>query len=98
MNWKIALFASAASALVIPGGGALALSGCGGDDCTRADDKMVQCATTMTVSSSSGGMGMAEACAGAHLCRSQCINNHTCTQINGNDPGYTACRANCQGL
>jgi hypothetical protein len=91
MNWKIALVASA---LVVTGG---IFSGCGGDDCTRADDKMLECMTTMTTSSSSGGMGMAEACSGAHLCHSQCINNHTCTQINGNDPGYTACMADCQG-
>lgn len=96
MNWKIALFASAAAALAGPG--VIAIEGCGGDDCTRAADKMIECATTMTVSSSSGTMGMAEACQGAHLCYSQCVNNHTCTQINGNDPGYTMCRANCQGL
>ena len=36
MNWKNALVASA---LVVTAG-ALAMPGCGGDDCTRADDKM----------------------------------------------------------
>lgn len=92
MNWKIALVASA---LVITSG---ALPGCGGDDCTRAGDKTVECASTMAASSASGGVGMVEACSGAYLCHSQCINNFTCTQINGNDPGFVACMGNCAGL
>jgi hypothetical protein len=96
MNWKIALVTLAASAAILPGG-AVALSGCGGDDCTRAEDKMNECATSMAASSS-GSASMATACSGAYLCHSQCINNFTCTQINGNDPTYQTCQANCQGL
>ena len=86
MNWKILLpaFVTLASAL----------AGCGGDDCTRANDQLTMCLTTS--SSSSGGM-MAEACAGAALCRAQCVNQFSCTQISGNAPAYTNCIALCKG-
>jgi hypothetical protein len=95
MNWKIALVASA---LALAGGSILA-SGCGGDDCTRADDHMAECAasTSSSGSSTTASGGTALACSGALLCRSQCINEHTCTQITGNDPGYTLCMEGCKG-
>jgi hypothetical protein len=73
-----------------------AIAACGGDDCTRANDQLSMCATT-TTSSSSGMMMMMEACAGAPLCRAQCINQFTCAQINGNAPQYTSCLSQCQG-
>lgn len=100
MNWKMALVAPT---LVVAGlaGSAFALPGCGGDDCTRADDKMAECMTTMASSTAttSGGSQTTEACVdGAHLCHSNCINKFTCTQINGNDPAYISCMTDCQGL
>lgn len=86
---KIALIASAL--LVIP-----ALVGCGGDDCTRAADHEAECATSAPGTTGSGMMTML-ACSGAYQCQSQCKVQHTCTQINGNDPGYLSCLTACQG-
>jgi len=93
MNWKIALVLSALATV----GAAFAAVGCGGDDCTRADDHIAECAVNTGSGSSSSGMGMAQECAGARVCQSQCINQHTCSQITGNDPTYTACLAGCLG-
>jgi hypothetical protein len=86
MNWKLFLPA------VLAAGAALAA--CGGDDCTRANDQLATCSTSSS-SSSSGGMDTA--CAGAALCRSQCVNQFTCTQINSNTPAYANCLALCKG-
>src|SRR5262245_49706702 len=87
---KIALIASAL--LVFP-----ALAGCGGDDCTRASDHQAECATSMPGSTGTGMMPMMMACSGALLCQAQCINQHTCAQIQGMDPGYQGCLTACQG-
>jgi hypothetical protein len=92
MNWKIALLVSTVAAI----GGTFAFLGCGGDDCTQADDHLAECVANATTSSSSSG-SMMEVCDLTRDCQSQCINNHTCTQITGNDPGYTSCLAACQG-
>lgn len=94
MNWKIALVTSVLATV----GGMFALLGCGGDDCTRADDHLIEC----NASSSSGGSGTgdmmeAPACTGARACQSQCHNQYTCAQITGNDPSYQLCLMNCQG-
>ncbi len=89
MNWKILL-----PALVTL---ASALAGCGSDDCTRANDQLANCMTPMSNSSSSGGMMMTDACAGAALCRAQCINQFSCTQINSNTPQFQNCLTLCQG-
>lgn len=94
MNWKIALVASALALA----GGSIVATGCGGDDCTRADDHMAECAaSTSSGSSDTSSGGTALACSGALLCQSQCINNHTCTQITGNDPDFTDCLQGCKG-
>ena len=89
MTFKIALLAAALLS-------AAGLIGCGGDDCTRAEDHKADC---MPVSqTSSTGMGDTTlSCSGAYQCQSQCINNFTCPQIMGSDPKYTACIAKCQG-
>jgi len=87
MNWKIVL-----PALLIT---AAALGGCGGDDCTTASDHLAACAVTTT--SASTGMMMDMACSGVPLCQAQCENQYTCTQINGNDPSFTACMNLCKG-
>jgi hypothetical protein len=90
MNWKIALTALATLAA--------APSGCGGDDCTTAEDHLTQCAPSNSAASSSTGMMVAApACAGYTLCKAQCTNQFTCSQINGNDPDYTACIVGCNG-
>jgi hypothetical protein len=86
MNWKTLLPLVTLAA---------ALAGCGGDDCTRAADQMAVCMPA--TSGSTGGMMMAEACAGAALCRAQCTNQFTCAQITGNTPAYTNCLALCLG-
>ncbi|MFT3772886.1 MAG: hypothetical protein QM820_46465 [Minicystis sp.] len=91
MNFRLSLVVTALSAL-----GAVFAAGCGGDDCTRADDHYAECVASDT-SSSSSGMAAAQVCSGARLCQSQCINNHTCTQITGNDPDYKNCLAACLG-
>jgi len=95
MNWKIALVASAFATV----GGMIGGLGCGGDDCTRADDHLAECSASpgSSGSGSGGGMPAAEACTGARACKSQCINQHTCAQIAGNDPGYMLCLGDCQG-
>jgi hypothetical protein len=95
MNWKIALVASTVAALA----GVFGAMGCGGDDCTLADDHMAECAaaTASSSSSSSSGEPTAQVCSGARLCYSQCINQHTCQQINGNDTGFIACLTRCKG-
>jgi hypothetical protein len=93
MNWKIALVVSTLAAV----GASFATAGCGGDDCTRADDHFAECAANTGSGSSSSGAGMAQECSGARLCQSQCINQHTCSQITGNDPTYTTCLAGCLG-
>src|SRR5262249_52488425 len=76
---------------------AAALAGCGGDDCTRAQDQIATCSINSSSSSSSGMMMMAEACAGSTLCRAQCVNQSTCTQINANARASPACPGACQG-
>lgn len=83
MTWKLFLPALLACA---------ALAACGGDDCTRASDQLATCAM-----SSSSSSGMMDACAGAALCRAQCVNQFTCTQINSNTPAYAECLALCKG-
>ncbi len=88
MNGKILLAAFVAVLAVAVG--------CGGDDCTRAQDQLAACAPPSS-SSSSSGMMMTTACAGFQLCEAQCINNATCAQISGNAPAYTQCLATCQG-
>ena len=94
MNWKIALVASALALAA----GSFVATGCGGDDCTRADDHMAECAASTTSNGSSSSSGGATlACSGALQCQSQCINQHTCTQITGNDPTYTNCLQLCKG-
>ena len=78
--------------------GARALSGCGGDDCTRAADHIAECMPDMSSSSSSSSSsGMMLACQGAIECQSQCINNFTCPEINGMTPAFVACLRPCQG-
>jgi hypothetical protein len=91
MTWKIALALSALVALSGCGGGA------GGDDCTHADAYLAECTPTSPGTTSSSSSGSMDACAGARLCRSQCISQYTCTQINAHDPNLTACLTNCQG-
>lgn len=94
MNWKIALVATTLATI-----GALAVAGCGGDDCTRADDHLAECAAATASNNNTGSTTEApvEPCSGARICQSQCINQHTCTQITGNDPGYIACLTGCLG-
>jgi hypothetical protein len=91
MNAKIAL-ALVASLM-------LALVRCGGDNCSHASDHLAKCAANMTTTgASSGGMMMPPAtCAGATECKAQCVNQFTCSQINGNDPAYTMCLTSCNG-
>lgn len=93
MNWKIALVVATLASV----SGAFGALGCGGDDCTRADDHYAECSLTQSSTSSTGGMQMTEACSGVRLCHSQCINQHTCAQITGNDPAYTQCITDCNG-
>ena len=71
--------------------------GCRGDECTRGDDHFAECTTTDETSSTASGMPMAQACTGVRLCQSQCINNHTCTQIQANDPSFSECLTKCLG-
>ena len=92
MNWK---FAPALSAMLTLAGSFL-LPGCGGDDCTRASDHKAECVMNTSTSSTSTG-GMQEACSGALLCQSECINQFTCEQINGMVPAYVSCLTACQG-
>jgi hypothetical protein len=90
MNWKIAL---ALCALVTS---VAALAACGGgDDCSRAQDHLTECMSSLSGSSSSSS-GMAPACSFT-LCQSQCINNATCSEINSNLPSFTNCVTGCQG-
>lgn len=92
MNWKIALVVSTLASV----GGAFAALGCGSDECTRADDHFAECYDNMgSSSSSSGDMGVTQACTGARLCHSNCINEATCQQITGNEQTYTDCIAKC---
>jgi hypothetical protein len=91
MNWKIAL---ALSALMIMG---VAYEGCGGDDCTQAQDHLEACMITQPSGAGSSGMAMTPTCDGEYLCESNCINAHTCVEINGNLPVYTTCVNNCKG-
>ena len=79
--------------------GAQVLPGCGGDDCTRAQDHVAECTpdTSSSSSSSSSSSGTMLACSGAYLCQSQCINNFTCPEINGLVPSFTTCLQACQG-
>jgi hypothetical protein len=95
MKWRLALVAT----VLVTLGGAFALAGCGGDDCTRATDHFAECSSTVTTTSSSGsgGMPQMQVCSGVLLCQSQCINQHTCAEITGQDPIYSACLAACQG-
>lgn len=94
MDWKIALSAFALATFV----GVWVLPGCGGDDCTRAQDHFDECAAgTSEGSDSSGDAAQTVACSGAHLCKSQCINAYTCQQIVGQDPTYLKCLADCNG-
>ncbi|APR76114.1 Hypothetical protein A7982_01461 [Minicystis rosea] len=93
MNFRRTLAVAALGAL----GCIYATVGCGGDDCTRANDHYAECIASAEASSSSSGMPMTQACTGVLACQSQCINQHTCTQIQGNDPSYTDCLAKCQG-
>jgi hypothetical protein len=80
------------------GAGVVALARCGGDDCMNANDHLAKCATNMSSSASSSGMMMAPtSCDGAAQCKAQCINQFTCSQINGNDPAYTMCLTACNG-
>jgi hypothetical protein len=88
MTWKIALPALLTLAA--------ALVGCGGDPCTSAADRLATCAPPGAAASSSSG-GMTPQCDGAFLCKSQCTNQFTCTQISGNDPAYTRCITQCNG-
>ena len=94
MNWKIALVMIA----LVPLPGALALAGCGGDECTRADDHYDECAAT-TTSNEDDGTATAEPpaqdCSGTRLCQSKCINGRTCEEITGNHPEYLSCMSAC---
>jgi len=90
MNWKTALVVSALASV----GSAFAALGCGGDECTRADDHFAECYATLS-SSSSGELGTAEVCTGSRLCHSECINLRTCAEITGNDEKYTRCITKC---
>jgi hypothetical protein len=91
MNWKIAL---ALSAVVAYG---TAVAACGTDDCTAASDHLANCMSTLssssTSSSSSGGVSLD--CSGVYLCQSQCVNNASCSDINGNLPTFTKCFNDC---
>jgi hypothetical protein len=95
MNRKIALVLSAFIPL------AVAFGACGEDACDQANDQIAACAiptSGSSTSSASSGMTTMEDCSGAFLCKSNCINEFTCDQINGNLPAYTTCLTNCQGL
>lgn len=79
MNWKIAL------ALSVPVAASWALTGgCTGDECTRADDHIAECALPIQSGASSGGMAMPLDCTpgSARVCQAKCINAATCPQIN----------------
>jgi hypothetical protein len=95
MNWKIAL---ALSAVVAVG---TAFAACGSDDCTSAQDHLTTCmanlSSSSSTSSSSSSGGVTMDCSGAYLCQSECINNASCDEINGNLPAYTSCLSKCQG-
>ena len=94
MTFRFSFVALAVAAV----GFSLAAIACGGDDCTRADDHYAECAaSTTSTAGSSTGEPPAEACAGSRLCQSQCINQHTCQQITGNDPTYLKCLQDCLG-
>ncbi len=85
---------------LVPLAASLALGGCGGDECTRADDHKIECLpddqTDGTSTTTGGSLG--ETCAGSRLCQSQCINKFTCEQINGRTAEYTACMLDCLTL
>jgi hypothetical protein len=87
MNWK-ALFA--AFALL-----AVAAAACGSDPCTKAADQLAACAPATSMGGSS--TTMTTACDDFALCLANCVNDATCTQISGNAPAFTQCRAACQG-
>jgi len=93
MNWKIAL---ALSAVVAAG---TAFAACESDDCTSAIDHLTTCQANLSSSSSSSSSsgGVTMDCSGTYLCQSECINNASCDEINGNLPAYTSCLACCKG-
>jgi hypothetical protein len=91
MTFRIALLAWAFFASVT------IHAGCGGDECTRAEDHRAECTPMPITSSASGGDAMMLSCTGVLLCQSQCVNQFSCQQIQGNDPKYTSCLAACQG-
>ena len=75
---------------------AVALIRCGSDDCTsrRSPGQLrVEHLQLVVVERDDG----CDDVAGAPLCKAQCINQFSCSQINGADPAYTACLANCNG-
>lgn len=86
MTWKVAL-----PALVTL---AAALVRCGSDPCTSADDVLARCAPTGEVSPDAG---ITPACEGVTLCKAQCTNRFSCSQIRGNDPAYATCVTQCYG-
>ena len=93
MNWKFALALSALGATFA------AHLGCGGNECTLADDQVANCASNVTssVSAAAGGDTLTYTCAGVRLCQSLCINKSTCAEITGNLPKYAMCITACDG-
>jgi hypothetical protein len=88
MNWKIGL--ALAASLVV------AVARCGSDDCTNANDQLASCAPSQGTGGSPSSV-LTETCAGATLCKAQCVEHYSCSQIQGNDPSYTACLVGCNG-
>lgn len=62
--------------------GILPLSGCSGDECTKAADHFAEC-MPLGSSTGTGGPDTAQQCDGDYLCQSQCINKTSCDAIKG---------------
>ena len=86
MNWKTLLLASAFAAL------ASMITGCGGDACDDAADKLEECGFT------GGDSGDEDAeCTGVSECAAECVNDASCEDITSTDPtsSYFTCIADC---
>jgi hypothetical protein len=75
MNFKIAIVGGALMAFA----GIFSVTGCGGDDCTKAADHLVSCLGASSTASTSSSTTVA--CTGAALCNAGCYNAADCPAI-----------------
>lgn len=80
--------------LIVVALAAAALTGCSGDECTRAAEHYTECVPTFATSGGAVG-GNPPECSGKYQCESKCVEAASCEALTLQDKDAAAAYASC---